>query len=252
MKTVKEINAIISKLSNQVKDLENQGSRLLDDAKEISKEFHGSRFSDTKLNPAFEKWHELHDTADAAYIKAAELKEIITVWRYNLLHAKKAELLPVWVSVMNEYQGKKIGTVRENEIREKLRAFGVSGYFSKYEYHSPEINLSYLDKNGFCSGCDYIKLSGNYQINFFDHDSKFIMPELETFKFWGENIGYIENPKQYVKRLKKLAAKARAAAAEYNKALHEYNAAAVPGFAQIDTYKKDPASISEYFRINNI
>ena len=152
MKTVKEINAIISKLSNQVKELEAEGSRLLNNAKEISKDFHGSRFGDTKANPAFEKWQELHDAADLDYIKAAEIKEIITVWRYNLLHAKKAELLPVWISVMKEYQGKKIGDVREKEIREKLKTFGVSGYFSKYDYHAPEINLSYLDKNGFCSG----------------------------------------------------------------------------------------------------
>lgn len=246
MKSVNEIKAIISKLHKQVEELENNGNRLLDRAKELSNNF-TRKIMD---NPNFNEWKELHEKADNEYIKAHELKKVITVWNYNLLHAKKAELLPVWISVMKEYQGKKIGDVREKEIREKLKNLGVSGYFSKYDYHAPEINLSYLDKNGFCSGCDYVKLSGNYQINFFDNDNKFVMPDLESFKFYGENNGYIENPKQYIKQLEKLAKKAKAAAGVYDKALHEYNAAAVPGFAQIETYHNDPNSVEKYFRIN--
>ena len=249
MKSVKEITAIISKLSNQAAALENQGSELLDKAKILSNSWHGSRFADTKINPDFATWQELHAAADNAYIKAGELKKIIVVWRYNLLHAKKAELLPIWAGVMSEYQGKQIGAIREKEIREKLRAAGVAGYFSKYDYHAPEINLAYLDNNGHCCGVDYLKLSGNYQISFYDSNNKFVMPDLESFKFWGENIGYIDNPKTYIKKLERAAEKAKKAAAVYDSALHEYNTAAIPGFAQIETYKKDPASIAEYFRI---
>lgn len=249
MKSVKEITAIISKLSNQAAALENQGSELLDKAKTLSNSWHGSRFADTKNNPDFTRWQELHAAADNAYIKAGELKKIIIVWRYNLLHAKKAELLPIWAGVMNEYQGKQIGSIREKEIREKLKAAGVAGYFSKYAYSSPKISLSYLDKNGNCYGSDYVELSGDYNISFFDDNNKFLMPDLSSFKFYGENIGYIDNPKTYIKKLERAAEKAKKAAAAYDSALHEYNAAAIPGFAQIETYKKDPASIAEYFRI---
>lgn len=250
MKSIKEIVAIISKLSKQVSELENKAGEFLNAAKAISSEWTGSRFTDKKLNPDFEKWSQLHDDADAAYIKAHELKKVITVWNFNLLFAKKAELLPVWISVMSEYQGKKIGAVREDEIRSKLRALGITGYFNKYEYSCPTINLALLDNNGYCSGCDYIKLSGNYNISFFDSDGKFKMPDLETFKFFGEKIGYIENPKQYIKQLEKAAEKAKKAAAEYDKVLREYNAAAIPGFSQIDSYKESPDSIARNFRIN--
>jgi len=249
MKSVKEITAIISKLSNQAAALENQGSELLDKAKILSNSWHGSRFADTKNNPDFTRWQELHADADAAYIKAGELKKIIVVWRYNLMHAKKAELLPIWAGVLNEYQGKQIGAIREKEIREKLKAAGVAGHFSKYEYSSPKISLSFLDKNGNCYGIDYVELSGDYNISFFDDNNKFLMPDLESFKFWGENIGYIDNPKTYIKKLERAAEKAKKAAAVYDSALHEYNTAAIPGFTQIDYYKTSPDSIAKYFHI---
>ena len=250
MKSVKEINAIISKLSNQAAALENQGSELLDKAKILSNSWHGSRFADTKNNPDFTRWQELHAAADNAYIKAGELKKIIVVWRYNLMHAKKAELLPIWAGVMNEYQGKQIGETRKNEIREKLRNLGIAGYFSKYSYSSPKINIAFLDKNGFCSSCDYIELTGDYNIEFFDENNRFVIPDLSSFRFYGENTAYIENPKQYINKLTKLANKAKQAAAAYDKALSDYNSAAVPGFAQIDTYNTAPASIAGYFKIN--
>lgn len=249
MKSVKEISAIISKLSKQVKDLENQAKENLEKAKKLSHGFSG-KWSNITNDPDFTTWKALHDESDNAYIKAAEIEKIILVWKFNLLHAKKAELLPIWAGVMKEYQGKKIGEVREKEIRTKLHELGISGYFSNYEYSSPKINIAFLN-NGYCCGSDYIELTGNYNIKFFDPDNKFVMPELESFKFYGENIGYIENPKQYIKNLEKLAKKAKSAAAVYDTALHEYNAAAVPGFNQIDTYKTAPASISEYFRIKN-
>lgn len=223
MKSVKEITAIISKLRNQVKELESKSDAL---------------------------WRTSHDEATAAYQAAADLKKVIAVWCFNLLHAKKAELLPIWVKVMNEYQGKKIGEVKKKEIREKLKAFGVSGYFTKYEYSSPKIHLVFLDENGYTHGTsDYIELTGDYNISWFDENNKFIMPDLTSFKFYGESTPYIENPKQYIKNLEKLAAKAKKAAAEYNKVLHDYNAAAVPGFNQIKTYNEEPRSIAEYFRI---
>lgn len=249
MKSVKEINAIIHKLVKEVNDLENQGSKLLDEAKTISANFHGTRFAKVADDPEVEKWHAIHAAADNAYIKAGELKKIIVVWKFNLLHAKKAELLPIWAGVMREYEGKKIGAIREKEISDKLHNLGITGYFSKYAYSSPKINLSFLDNNGHCSYPDYIELTGNYQVAFFDNENKFKLPDLETFKFYGEGTPYIENPRQYIKQLEKLATKAKTTAAAYDKALHAYNAAAVPGFAQIDAWKDNPGSIAEYFRI---
>lgn len=249
MKSVKEITAIISKLSNQAAALENQGSELLDKAKTLSNSWQGSRFADTKNTPDFTRWQELHAAADNAYIKAGELKKIVTVWKYNLSHAKKAELLPIWAGVMSEYQGKQIGAIREKEIREKLKAAGVAGYFSKYAYSSPKISLSYLDKNGNCYGSDYVELSGDYNISFFDDNNKFLMPCLDSFTFYGENIGYIDNPKTYIKKLERAAEKAKKAAAVYDSALHEYNTAAIPGFTQIDYYKTSPDSIAKDFHI---
>ena len=237
MKTVEEIKKIIIKLTKQAKELEEQAEKMLDN------------WRDTRSDaPDMDTWHETREAAETAYKKADELKKIVTVWKYNLMHAKKAELLPIWIKIMNEYQGKKIGAVREEEIRNKLHALGVSGYFSKYEYHSPKICLSFLN-GGYCYGSDYIELTGNYNISFFDNDNKFLMPELESFKFQGENIGYIENPKQYIKQLEKTAARARKAAAAYDEIIHEYNAAAIPGFSQIDTYKEAPWSIAKYFKI---
>lgn len=249
MKSVKEISAIIHKLMKQATDAEKRGDNLLDEAKNVSNGWKGTRFTDKKENPEFEKWQQLHVEADKAYTEAVELKKVITVWKFNLLHAKKAELLPVWVGVMKEYEGKQIGKAREQEIRDKLKAVGVYGYFSKYEYSCPKISLSYLN-SGYCSGSDFVELSGNYQLSFFDENNRFKMPELESFKFFGESTPYIENPKQYVKQLERLADKARKAADEYDKKLHEYNAAAVPGFAQIATYNNDPHSVAQYFRIN--
>lgn len=251
MKSVKEITAIISKLSNQAAALEKQGGAFLDQAKALFESWRGtqSRFADRETDPEYIKYKALHADADAAYIKAGELKKIIVVWKYNLMHAKKAELLPIWAGVMSEYQGKQIGVTREKEIREKLRAAGVSGYFSKYEYSSPKINLSYLDKNGNCYGSDYVELSGDYNISFFDDSNRFSMPDLSSFMFYGEKIGYIDNPKTYIKKLEKAAEKAKKAAAAYDSALNDYNAAAVPGFAQIDSYKSSPNSISQYFHI---
>ena len=249
MKSVKEIEVIIKKLQIQVNELENQGSRFLDEAKIIGGSLTGSRFFEKTNDPNFEKWQELHKKADDSYIKAGELSKIITVWKYNLMHAKKAELIPIWAGIMREYEGRKIGAVREREITDKMHAVGVAGYFSKYEYSSPKIHLAFLDKNGFCCGSDYIELTGDYNISFYDEAGKFKMPDVSKFYFYGENIGYIENPKQYVKSLERLANKAKKAAAAYDAALHQYNAAAVPGFAQIDTYKTSPNSIAEYFRI---
>ena len=248
MKSVKEINAIIRKLDKQITELENKGGELLDNAKTISHDLKKTDFNDNNEN--FTTWKTLHNNADDLYKKAAELKKVVIVWNYNLLHAKKAELLPIWAGVMKEYQGKQIGRARDNEIREKLKALGVTGYISQYEYSSPKISLSYLDENGYTHGLSsFVELTGDYNIKFFDLENKFNMPNLESFKFYGENIGYIDNPKQYINKLEKLANKAKSAAAVYNKALHDYNAAAVPGFAQIDYYKDSPASIAEYFRI---
>lgn len=249
MKTVKEIQAIISKLSKQVKELEDQGGAALDAAKKMTQSWKSSRFADTFKNPEFEKWQELHNTADAAHIKADEISKVITVWRFNLLHAKKAELLPLWAGVLKEYEGKQIGAAREKEIREKLHALGIGGYFSKYEYSSPKINIAFLNAKGYCSGSDYIELTGDYNITFWDAANKFMMPDLSGFKFYGENTPYIENPKAYIKQLERLAAKAKKAAAEYDKVLRAYNAAAVPGFRRIDSYEDNPASIADYFRI---
>ena len=251
MKSVKEITAIISKLSNQAAALEKQGGEFLDHARELFNSWRGteSMFANRDEDPEYIKYKALHAAADNAYIKAGELKKIVTVWKYNLLHAKKAELLPIWAGVMNEYQGKQIGAIREKEIREKLKAAGVAGYFSKYAYSSPKISLSYLDKNGNCYGSDYVELSGDYNISFFDDNNKFLMPDLSSFKFYGENIGYIDNPKTYIKKLERAAEKAKKAAAIYDSALHEYNTAAIPGFTQIDYYKTSPDSIAKYFHI---
>lgn len=248
MKSVKEINAIIHKLNNQITELENKGGELLDNAKTISHDLKKSDFNDNNEN--FTTWKTLHNNADEFYKKAAELRKVVIVWRFNLLHAKKAELLPIWAGVMKEYQGKQIGRARDNEIREKLKALGIAGYFSNYEYSSPKISLSYIDKDGYTYGLTgFVELTSDYNIKFFDLENKFYLPDLESFKFYGENIGYIDNPKQYIKKLEKLANKAKSTAAVYDTALHEYNAAAVPGFAQIDYYKESPASVAEYFRI---
>lgn len=251
MKSVKEITSTISKLSKLVIECEKQGNDLTNQAKDLYNSWRGtdSIFANRDEDPEYIKYNELKDQAAAAYIKAGETKKIITVWQFNLLHAKKAELLPAWVEVMRAYEGKKIGAVREKEIREKLHAVGITGYFSKYAYSCPKICLSFLDSRGCCSSPDYVNLSGNYQIDFFDENGNFKMPDLSTFKFYGEGTPYIENPKSYIKNLEKLAARAKKAAAEYNKELHAYNAAAVPGFAQIETYNKEPASIAEYFKI---
>lgn len=253
MKSVKEIKAIIHKLNNQVKECEEHADIYLDNAKKISDSWCGtSRFKDTDkdTDPEYLTWEAYHKNADDLYTKAAELKKIIAVWNFNLLHAKKAELLPIWAGVMSEYQGKKIGEVREKEIRTKLHNLGISGYFSNYEYSSPKINLSYLDKNGNCYGSDYIELRGDYNISFFNTDNKFVMPELGSFKFYGEDTPYIENPKGYIKKLEKLAATAKKAAAIYDKAITEYNNNAVPGFSRIDYYRESPDCINKYFRID--
>ena len=249
MKSVKEINSIICKLNNQAVELDNTNKNLINQAVELSESWKGtSRFKDRKNDVEFIKWEQLHTEADNAHKAAEEIRKIITVWRFNLSHAKKAELLPIWVEVMKEYEGKKIGEVREKEIREKLKSFGVSGYFSKYAYSSPKISLSFLDKSGCCSCCDYVELTGFHKLEFFDENGKFKMPELETFKFYGESTPYIENPKSYIKNLEKLAEKARKAAASYDKAISEYNNAAVPGFSRIDDYSKSAHEIT-HFRI---
>lgn len=250
MKSVKEINAIITKLVNEVKAYEEQGDKFTNEAKALYNSWRGttSRFENREDDPEYIKYKKLHQDADAAYIKAAETNKIIVVWRFNLMHAKKAELLPVWVEVMKAYEGKQIGKARENEIREKLKSLGITGYFSKYAYSSPKISLSYLN-GGYCYGSDYIELSGDYNITFWDNNNRFVMPDLSSFKFYGESTPYIENPKQYIKQLERAAAKARTAAAVYNKVLHDYNAAAIPGFRQIETYHDNPGSVAEYFRI---
>lgn len=250
MKSVKEIKAVISKLSIQAEKLEREGSSLLDEAKAISNNWNGSRFSDVKSYPDYEKWQELHVAADNAYVKAGEVKRVITVWKFNLLHAKKAELLPIWAEVMKDYEGKAIGPARDKEIHEKLKKLGITGYFSKSEYSSPKINLSFLDNRECCTYTDYIELTGNYEVKFFDDNGKFTMPDLSTFKFYGESTPYIDNPKAYIKSLLKLADKAKKAAAAYNAAHHEYNKAAIPGFNTIDEYKNGAGSIAEYFRID--
>ena len=251
MKTVKQINAIISKLQAEANDLENQAKNFSEQAKTLFNSWKGtqSRFANREDDPEYIRWKALNQAEDNAYIQAAEIRNIITVWRFNLLHAKKAELLPVWCEVMKPYEGKKIGEARKEEIRAKLKALGVAGYFSNYEYDTPKINLAYLDNNGYCFGGDYVELRGHYNTSFFDSDNKFVMPELDSFKFYGEGTPYIENPKQYIRNIRKLAEKAKKAAAAYDKELKAYNNAAIPGFAEIKTYNEYPDHVAKYFRI---
>jgi len=248
MKSVKEIQKIISRLSEQVKENENKGSRLFDEAKKLAETFSG-KWKEITNDPDFEKWKAISEESDKAYMQASEIEKVIVVWKFNLLHAKKAELLPIWANVMKEYEGKQIGETRKKEIHDKLKALGITGYFSKYEYSSPKISLSFLDNNGCCYGSDYIELTGNYSISFFDDNNKFVMPELSSFKFYGEDLPYIENPKKYIKQLTSQAEKVRKSAEAFDKVITEYNNAVIPGFRRIDCYKDTPNSISKYFRI---
>ena len=248
MKSAKEIQKIIKRLSEQAKENENKGSRLFDEAKKLAEAFSG-KWKEITNDPDFEKWKAITEESDKAYMQASEIEKIIVVWKFNLLHAKKAELLPIWCKVLSEYVGKQIGEVREKEIHDKLKALGIAGHFSKYEYSSPKINLSFLDNNGCCYGSDYIELTGNYNISFFDENNKFIMPELSSFRFYGEDIPYIENPKKYIKQLTKQAEKLKKEAGEFDRIITDYNAAVIPGFRRVDCYKDSPNSINKYFRI---
>lgn len=238
MKTVKEIRNIITKLSNELSELDAKEKEITNKIHEIIGSVHFSMPQDKK-----EAVEALHIERDNLYKAEAMPSKLVKVWQYNLFLTIWAEFMPVFKAVMEKYQGKNIGEKTKEKIRNEFNAAGYSAYFYQ-EYSRTQIHVSTLDRR--YDRFDFY----SYNNPVWDDNGKFIMPDLDAFTFDGKTIGYIDNPKRYIKDIEKLAVKLHDAAGIYAEAMENYNKHAIKGARKVE-YQNSPKSTFEYFRVWN-
>lgn len=109
----------------------------------------------------------------------------------NIDESKKAiDLLPKVYDELKKYVGKKIGVKTREKINNKLK----EKYNCTYYIYNNELTITPL-KNNYSYGVHYKYYIGyiGYKLSFFDNECKFVIPELQEFKFNNKYIDFIKN-----------------------------------------------------------
>lgn len=240
MKSVKEIKNIIRKLQETISSADKREKEISDEIRNI---INSGKASGALSNEQREHLDSIEAERDELYQAEVMPQKLLKIWKYNLYFAFMVEFIPVFYEVMTKYQGKNIGEKTREKIRNEFNARGLSVYFYQ-DYSRTIIGASYLE--------EYYNRFEFYAYNapLWDENNKLLLPALDGFKFEGQSIGYIENPKRYIKELEKLAEKLHTTAGLYAEAMKNYNRHAIPGTQKVE-YQNSPESTYSYFRVWN-
>lgn len=100
---------------------------------------------------------------------------------------KTIDLLPKVYEVLKKYVGKKIGDKTKEKINNELK----EKYNCTYYIYDNELIITPLKNN--YSYYVYYKYCVEYNLSFWDNECKFVLPDLQEFKFRNKYIDFINN-----------------------------------------------------------
>lgn len=161
--------------------------------------------------------------------KEIEKREKIgAVLRHNYRAVLAAQSLPVFVEIMNKYNGRKAGEKTRQKINDEMRAAcGCSVWFNRC-FHNNSFSAEIYESDGGRRG-ERFTVYGKNGLEFIDEENaisdKFTADDLHA------NAGeYVENPAARVEEIAEAERRVEEAKSVYNEAVDAYNALLVDGY----------------------
>lgn len=178
------------------------------------------------------------NAAEEAFVAACnnenKLKKELAILKNNARVAYAFEVLPVALSIISKYAGKRCGEATYNKIKDAAREAGFSLYFDN--------NSTISIRNTASNGYDWIRLSLHHtkegEPRYFLIDN--VLQDVAGYNwsdFFSHDIAaYVENIPQHIKKTEAAYKKVRELSEQLSKACSDYNTLA--GYGKIKAFEE--------------
>ena len=223
MLNYEQLEQKISKLEDLQKNLDDEKKQLLDEEKKVKNEYR----STSKFSLLSNEYKRVLKKLDENEKAKNDLWLIKLIYQHNARLVFFSENLPLVLDILKKYEGKPYGKKTAVKISDEvLTATGCkftihTGYFMSENYYE-----LYKEKNGYYK---YNRL--NFTAGYNEHfdlkplliDNKIAIYEPEQYMLIDEKGGYIEDPEQHAKELKKAYERVEEAYKNTEKAMDAFN-----------------------------